>query len=1092
MISGCEPVEPLQQQQTRSMSRTRGSDQAVAFDIEDSRPPTVSPTNRLSGRGHGHFALGRASLPPRAAMKIPGVIVVDAGDDSNLPAAQGEAVAPARAASPDVYPPREGVDPDEASYWTEEEEEGEAETEFAEQEEAGAARDDHELLVLEEEEEEDESEIEELCKRYQDEEQAKMLWQKFGTPLHFLTLEFREDALESHYCWDHVRRNKRIVRFMSWVIPFALAFCVNFSRHVTYRAAFVDPLLPLVPLFLVFHLFQLLCPVRMGRHQHAVMLFLSLASSSLFAYFVAFARPAHLPDQILVYIVLNATFFRLRFGALFWSFAFFLSVLYLAYAAALTMYVTTDNRNLCTCVQHGITFPDPETGAAAAAAGMGQELGAAPPFSSGSTSGGAGASALAAQMNYMNSMTGSTLSAFMQYYQESGLAGGGASAGDQYLGGRRWMDVLRSWIQSSAHMSNAAHGFYGYAPGTAEETEEEQQAPTGSSTRGRTASATGTNAQRQGRLGTSGAGRLGASGSSSIYGSAAPAGGDGWGAGGDDYLISNTAHARSEHCDIQRTSMCVSARRKYGHSFWVQDLIPGCGIVFLVTGLILMLCAALEVLTRRDFIQSRHVFLEIKRNEQLLNNIFPPHIMRRMMAKPGETPEGEEAKLPDADSARARELGLNNTEVVAGRVVQHHSGASAARPRADAKSAEGMTPNKNMPNKNIPKKPLGMCVDYYENCSVFFADIVSFTTLSSQTSPEELVKTLNTMFAIWDSYATRNTVEKIKTIGDCYMAAAGLDDQNPDHAQALCKFALQVVKKLATGELKMRDVNGNLRTIKMRLGIHSGAAVAGVVGKSKFSYDMWGNAVHVANLMEAHGSPGRLHVSSRTMALIREDFDCTPANPRVPMFNEPTYFVNTLKPSARNKNYNNGRHDVNISEMQSALEAAVFTPIVNTRGQAVTSYPKRIAELNQRIGDFAAELLLASVTQKKLRTRFSSHRYQQDQKNTDTHASAIATSSGSAHIGVAEALSTVERHIDALKTIAIRKSSSGAVSSSDRFSPHETREVLTAAAFVMLSLQCTEKHLSNEDPAKDQALVAQLETVKTVMAQLQQANAQQN
>lgn len=159
----------------------------------------------------------------------------------------------------------------------------------------------------------------------------------------------------------------------------------------------------------------------------------------------------------------------------------------------------------------------------------------------------------------------------------------------------------------------------------------------------------------------------------------------------------------------------------------------------------------------------------------------------------------------------------------------------------------------------------------FSQVTVLFADVVSFTTMSAQISPKVLVALLNKMFHRIDSIAERNGVEKIKTIGDCYMAAAGLPLENPDHAKTMARFGLQMLELVESGELRnpATDV-----PIQVRVGIHSGPCVAGVIGHKKFAYDIWGDAVNTAARMESHGEPMRLHCSNASHELIKDYFVC--------------------------------------------------------------------------------------------------------------------------------------------------------------------------------------------------------------------------
>jgi len=140
--------------------------------------------------------------------------------------------------------------------------------------------------------------------------------------------------------------------------------------------------------------------------------------------------------------------------------------------------------------------------------------------------------------------------------------------------------------------------------------------------------------------------------------------------------------------------------------------------------------------------------------------------------------------------------------------------------------------------------------------SVLFADIVGFTKLSQRISPEELVEGLDRIFSVFDSLAEKHGLEKIKTIGDAYMVVSGAPEPRADHAEAMAQFALEMVE--AMKEFTSKSTG---EAIQLRIGIHSGEVVAGVIGKKKFAYDMWGDAVNTASRMESHGEPGKIHVS---------------------------------------------------------------------------------------------------------------------------------------------------------------------------------------------------------------------------------------
>ena len=157
-------------------------------------------------------------------------------------------------------------------------------------------------------------------------------------------------------------------------------------------------------------------------------------------------------------------------------------------------------------------------------------------------------------------------------------------------------------------------------------------------------------------------------------------------------------------------------------------------------------------------------------------------------------------------------------------------------------------------------------VDSYANVTVLFADIVGFTAFSQVVSPEVMVGVLNDLFTRFDNIAEYRGLEKIKTIGDCYMAAAGLPVVVPDHADRAAHMSLDMLAAI-------EDFNASSDyPLNIRIGISTGAAVAGVIGKSKFFYDLWGDVVNTASRMESHGTTGRIQLSDATRQALVQPF----------------------------------------------------------------------------------------------------------------------------------------------------------------------------------------------------------------------------
>ncbi|MEO5693914.1 MAG: adenylate/guanylate cyclase domain-containing protein [Usitatibacter sp.] len=156
----------------------------------------------------------------------------------------------------------------------------------------------------------------------------------------------------------------------------------------------------------------------------------------------------------------------------------------------------------------------------------------------------------------------------------------------------------------------------------------------------------------------------------------------------------------------------------------------------------------------------------------------------------------------------------------------------------------------------------------HESVTILFTDFGGFTQAVSAMPADRMVGELNEIFAAFDSITDEFGVEKIKTIGDAYMAAAGLPKACPDHAQRCVRVGLRMIDYLEN-----RNRTAAFKW-SIRLGVHSGPVVAGVVGKRKYAYDIWGDTVNIASRMESAGEIGRVNISAYTYDLIREEFDC--------------------------------------------------------------------------------------------------------------------------------------------------------------------------------------------------------------------------
>jgi len=212
--------------------------------------------------------------------------------------------------------------------------------------------------------------------------------------------------------------------------------------------------------------------------------------------------------------------------------------------------------------------------------------------------------------------------------------------------------------------------------------------------------------------------------------------------------------------------------------------------------------------------------------------------------------------------------------------IQHHSDNLESMVKVRTKELEAEKQTSERLLLNVLPAPIaarlkhgeGVIVDRFDNVSVLFADIVGFTALSARTSPEALVAMLDDLFTRFDHLADRHGLEKIKTIGDAYMVVAGVPAQSADHAIAMARMGLDMLATIAD----YARTHQTASELTIRIGIHSGPVVAGVIGRNKFIYDLWGDTVNTASRMESHGLPSRVHVTEATRTAMRGRFEVEP------------------------------------------------------------------------------------------------------------------------------------------------------------------------------------------------------------------------
>jgi class 3 adenylate cyclase len=160
----------------------------------------------------------------------------------------------------------------------------------------------------------------------------------------------------------------------------------------------------------------------------------------------------------------------------------------------------------------------------------------------------------------------------------------------------------------------------------------------------------------------------------------------------------------------------------------------------------------------------------------------------------------------------------------------------------------------------------------FDEVTVLFSDIKGFTNVAETMTAQQLVKEIDTYFSAFDNIMLKYGLEKIKTIGDAYIAAGGLPEKNSATAQNVIEAAIAMQQEVEN--LKQERITSNKPYFELRIGVHTGPVVAGVVGIKKFQYDIWGDTVNLAARMEQSGVPGKINISQQTYELVKEQFNC--------------------------------------------------------------------------------------------------------------------------------------------------------------------------------------------------------------------------
>ncbi|RZM82828.1 adenylate/guanylate cyclase domain-containing protein [Leptolyngbya iicbica] len=261
------------------------------------------------------------------------------------------------------------------------------------------------------------------------------------------------------------------------------------------------------------------------------------------------------------------------------------------------------------------------------------------------------------------------------------------------------------------------------------------------------------------------------------------------------------------------------------------------------------------------------VVARVQRHLSLTQPSDRTHQMRQIMAQRGYSPLL--ANLQKTLHQQALKLKAQNVQLQR-EIRERHEVESALR--QEQQKSEQLLLNI-LPEAvvNQLKQFQGSLAERFDEATVLFADIVSFTPLAAQYSPLGLVNLLNQIFSAFDHLAEDYRLEKVKTIGDAYMAVGGVPVPCADHAGAVAEMALA----MQTAIRQFKPVSGI--PLQLRIGINTGTVVAGVIGIKKFSYDLWGDTVNVASRMESQGQPGKIQVTEATYERLRDRFRFTPA-----------------------------------------------------------------------------------------------------------------------------------------------------------------------------------------------------------------------
>lgn len=262
------------------------------------------------------------------------------------------------------------------------------------------------------------------------------------------------------------------------------------------------------------------------------------------------------------------------------------------------------------------------------------------------------------------------------------------------------------------------------------------------------------------------------------------------------------------------------------------------------------------------------VFILAKRNAINQKKLQAQVISIRQLSEENMAKEIEKQKMLEGQrDALEREVSLRTAEIVSQKeeIEKQHSELKIEKRKSDD-LLRNILPEEvaeELKEKGFSEARL------FDNVTVLFADFVDFTKAGEAMRPQELVNELHICFKNFDEIISRYNIEKIKTIGDAYLAVSGLPVADAGHAEHVVNASLEILRFMKD---RQRQMGG--KTFHVRIGIHSGSVVAGIVGVKKFAYDIWGDAVNTAARMEQNCEPDKINLSQTTYELVKDKFDC--------------------------------------------------------------------------------------------------------------------------------------------------------------------------------------------------------------------------